>query len=121
MTKHGHKTIFPQQCFLVCPGLKVLLPIFLGILITAYSSLGSSDRPISEEADPVLMNEPLIKEIAEKRKCSPAQVCLYVHEDNFIFDQFKIYPLSTNLKYCGWISEMNITGTLPPLLFMAKT
>ena len=46
-----------------------------GILITAYSSLGSRDRPIGREGDPVLMEEPLVKEIAEKRKCTPAQVC----------------------------------------------
>ncbi len=47
-----------------------------GILITAYSSLGSPDRPGCGEADPVLMAEPLVKEIAAKRNCSPAQVCL---------------------------------------------
>jgi diketogulonate reductase-like aldo/keto reductase len=48
----------------------------IGIIITAFSSLGSSDRPGYGEADPVLMEEPLIKEIAAKRNCSPAQVCL---------------------------------------------
>lgn len=45
-----------------------------GILLTAYSSLGSPDRPGSGEADPVLMDEPIVKEIAGKRNCSIAQV-----------------------------------------------
>jgi diketogulonate reductase-like aldo/keto reductase len=50
--------------------------ILIGIIITAFSSLGSSDPPGYGEADPVLMDEQLIKEIAAKRNCSPAQVCL---------------------------------------------
>ena len=51
--------------------------ITLEILITAYSSLGSPDRPSSGEADPILMDEPLLKEIAAKRNCTPAQVCTF--------------------------------------------
>uniref|UniRef100_UPI003754C557 aldo/keto reductase n=1 Tax=Salmonella sp. s54412 TaxID=3160128 RepID=UPI003754C557 len=46
------------------------------ILITAYSSLGSPDRPLYGESDPVLMEQPLVKEIAKKRNCSPAQALL---------------------------------------------
>ncbi|XP_028416181.1 aldose reductase-related protein 1-like [Dendronephthya gigantea] len=47
-----------------------------GIILTAYSSLGSRDRPKVDETDPILMDEPLVKEIAVKRNCSPAQVLL---------------------------------------------
>ncbi|XP_046848372.1 aldo-keto reductase family 1 member B1-like [Xenia sp. Carnegie-2017] len=47
-----------------------------GIIITAYSSLGSADRPIFDKDDPILMQDTLIKQIAEKRNCSPAQVLL---------------------------------------------
>ncbi|CAB3988451.1 aldo keto reductase [Paramuricea clavata] len=61
--------------FLPQPGLKKFCEE-KGIIITAYSSLGSPDRPGSGEADPVLMDEPLVKEIAAKRNCSPAQVLL---------------------------------------------
>ena len=63
--------------FLPQPGLKKFCEE-KGILITAYSSLGSPDRPsrFIEEADPVLMDEPIVKEIATKRNCSAAQVLL---------------------------------------------
>ena len=29
VTKHRQETMFPQQCFLVCPGLKLKLPMVL--------------------------------------------------------------------------------------------
>ncbi|CAB4002365.1 aldo keto reductase [Paramuricea clavata] len=61
--------------FLPQPGLKKFCEEN-GIIITAFSSLGSAGRPRYGEADPVLMDEPLIKEIAAKRNCSPAQVLL---------------------------------------------
>ncbi len=49
-----------------------------GILLTAYSPLGSPDRParIKEADEPVLMKEPTIVEIAEKHQVSPAQVLI---------------------------------------------
>jgi alcohol dehydrogenase (NADP+) len=49
-----------------------------GIHVTAYSPLGSSDRPaFVKEADaPVLPDDPVIRSIAEARRCTPAQVCL---------------------------------------------
>ncbi|WP_029915284.1 aldo/keto reductase [Pelobacter seleniigenes] len=49
-----------------------------GILLTAYSPLGSPDRParIKEADEPVLMKEPTIIEIAEKHQVSPAQVLI---------------------------------------------
>ncbi len=49
-----------------------------GIHLTAYSPLGSPDRParIKEEGEPVLMAEPTIVKIAEKHNASPAQVLI---------------------------------------------
>ncbi|MGD1904316.1 MAG: aldo/keto reductase [Geitlerinemataceae cyanobacterium] len=49
-----------------------------GINLTAYSPLGSGDRPDSFKADdePVLLENRTIAAIAEKRDCSPAQVLL---------------------------------------------
>lgn len=49
-----------------------------GVHITAYSPLGSGDRPdrLKKEKDPKLFEDPIIREIAEKHKCSMAQVMI---------------------------------------------
>ena len=49
-----------------------------GILITAYSPLGSMDRPEAFKVKnaPVVLENPVIRAIAETRGCSPAQVVL---------------------------------------------
>ena len=49
-----------------------------GIHVTAYSPLGSGDRPAFIKAPdaPVLLNEPVVRSIAELRRCTPAQVLL---------------------------------------------
>jgi len=49
-----------------------------GIPLTAYSPLGSRDRPESMKADdePVLLENPTIHEIAERHDATPAQVLI---------------------------------------------
>jgi len=49
-----------------------------GIPLTAYSPLGSYDRPEEMKADdePVLLEDPAIAEIAERHDASPAQVLI---------------------------------------------
>jgi len=48
------------------------------ILLTAYSPLGSGDRPAAMKKDdePVLLNHQVVLEISEKRGVTPAQVLL---------------------------------------------
>ena len=52
-----------------------------GIHITAYSPLGSLDRPAAIKAadEPVLLENPVISSIAAERGCTPAQVLLAWH------------------------------------------
>lgn len=48
------------------------------VAVTAYSPLGSRDRPASmkAEAEPVLLEDPAIAEVAAKHDASPAQVLI---------------------------------------------
>jgi len=49
-----------------------------GVHVTAYSPLGSGDRPafIKAPGAPVPLDEPVVRSIAELRRCTPAQVLL---------------------------------------------
>jgi alcohol dehydrogenase (NADP+) len=50
----------------------------LGVVVTAYSPLGSSDRPPSLRAmgEPALLQDPLVGALARRRNATPAQVLI---------------------------------------------
>ncbi|XP_060887127.1 aldo-keto reductase family 1 member A1-B isoform X1 [Labrus mixtus] len=47
-----------------------------GLVMTAYSPLGSADRAWKHPDEPVLLQEPVLASLAEKYKKSPAQIIL---------------------------------------------
>lgn len=47
-----------------------------GLMMTAYSPLGSPDRAWKHPDEPVLLKEPLLVGLANKYKKSPAQIVL---------------------------------------------
>ena len=65
-----------------------------GINMTAYSPLGSMDRPAraKQENEPMLMEQPVVQKIAEKHGASPAQILINwsVHRG------IAVIPKSTN-------------------------
>lgn len=48
--------------------------LIIGIVLEAYSPLGNPTRPSKKDSEPVVMEDPMINEIAAKYSATPAQV-----------------------------------------------
>jgi len=63
-----HPELVQKQLFEYCKG--------KGIALTAYSPLGSPDRPWAQPGDPVLMQHPQVLRLAEKYSKTAAQILI---------------------------------------------
>ena len=54
-------------------------------MFEAYAPLGSPGRRSQQSGDPVVMEDPVIKEIAEKHGATPGQVELLGHASSTVY------------------------------------
>jgi len=95
-----------------------------GITVTAYSPLGSPDRPWAKPGEPGLMDDPKIKKLAEEKKVSPAQLLIrYQIERGVIVipksvtksrieENFKVLDIKLSADDVALIDTFNCNGRL---------
>ena len=49
-------------------------------MFEAYAPIGSPSRPFKEDSEPVVIEDPVIKAIADKHNATPVQVLYYAHK-----------------------------------------
>lgn len=96
------------------------------IIVTAYSPLGSPDRPWAKPDDPQLLDDPRIKTIAEKYKKTPAQVVIkyQVQRGNItipksvtksrIIENFNIWDFTLTSDDIALIDTFDCNGRICP-------
>ncbi|XP_044313849.1 aldo-keto reductase family 1 member B1 isoform X1 [Drosophila rhopaloa] len=98
------------------------------ITITAYSPLGSPNRPWAKAGDPVILEEAKIKEIATKKNKTPGQILIryQVQRANIVIPKsvtkdriesnFQVFDFELTPEEIETIESFECNGRLVPLL-----
>ncbi|XP_050741994.1 aldo-keto reductase family 1 member B1 isoform X1 [Drosophila biarmipes] len=103
------------------------------ITITAYSPLGSPNRPWAKAGDPVILEEAKIKEIAAKKNKTPGQILIryQIQRANIVIPKsvtksriesnFQVFDFELTPEEVEIIESFECNGRLVPLLKDAGT
>lgn len=98
-----------------------------GMAVTAYSPLGSPKRPWVTNDDPVLMDEPIVIELAKKYKKNPAQLLIRYQiqrghivipksvTKSRIISNFDVFDFELNGDDVTKISSLDCNGRICPM------
>lgn len=98
-----------------------------GITVTAYSPLGSPDRPWAKEGDPKLLEDPKLVALAEKHNKSCAQIVLRYQIERGVItipksvtksriqENFKIFDFTLSPEDVAYIDNFDCNGRFCPM------